>query len=595
MMPRRGPRTGRARAAVLALAAGALAVAACAPRPRAIAYGTDTCARCRMTASDRRFGAEIVTRTGKSYVFDSVECMAEHLAANGRLPVHSLWVADFARPGHFVEATKAVYLRSSRVGSPMGSGVAAFGERAAAERARGELGGEVVGWEEVRSGAARAEAGGRSERNAAANPSPSPGRNPNADANADVGPGTGAGAEAGAERGVLVVGSGTRFGSVTAAVRAAAAGDTIVVPAGVYREPTIVVGRPVTLVGRPGAVLDGEGKRAILLVRADDVTVRGLTLRNVGVSYMEDRAAVKVDSARGCVIEGNRIEDAFFGIYLARTAGCRVARNEIRARGKSEAASGNGIHLWYSREAEIVENRIHGQRDGIYFEFVRASRITGNTSEDNLRYGLHFMFSDSCTYAGNAFRRNGAGVAVMYTKHVAMEGNHFEDNWGGAAFGLLMKSISDSRIAGNTFRGNTTGVYAESSNRLDVRENDFVGNGWAIRLMADCEDGRFTRNNFLGNSFDVATNSRSSFSTFEGNHWDGYRGYDLDHDGLGDAPYRPVTLFSVMVEDNEAALALLRSPFVELLDAAERLLPSLTPETLVDRAPALRAIPRRRS
>ncbi|MBX6365499.1 MAG: nitrous oxide reductase accessory protein NosL, partial [Gemmatimonadetes bacterium] len=148
-LARPGPRLAGARAR----AAGARAAVAGAPRPRAIAYGTDTCAHCLMTASDRRFGAEIVTRTGKSYVFDSVECMARHLATHEKLPVHSLWVVDFARPGHFVEATTAVYLRSPRVGSPMGLGVAAFGDRAAAERARAALGGELLGWAAVRAAA----------------------------------------------------------------------------------------------------------------------------------------------------------------------------------------------------------------------------------------------------------------------------------------------------------------------------------------------------------------------------------------------------------------------------------------------------------
>jgi len=180
---------------------------------------------------------------------------------------------------------------------------------------------------------------------------------------------------------------------------------------------------------------------------------------------------------------------------------------------------------------------------------------------------------------------------VMYTKHVDMEGNRFADNWGSASYWLLLKEIADSRIVHNVFARNTIGIRAESSDRIEVRENDFLENGWAVKLMADCEADGFTRNNFLGNSFDVATNSSvTSLSRFDGNHWDTYRGYDLNHDGFGDAPYHPVRFFAVAVEANEAALALMRSPFVELLDVAERLLPSLTPAGLVDRHPALRRI-----
>jgi len=380
-------------------------------------------------------------------------------------------------------------------------------------------------------------------------------------------------------------------GAISAAVRAAAPGDTIVVGAGVYEEPTILLDRPVVLLGRPGAILDGTRSRGILRVTADGVVVRGLTFRNVPESYVEDRAGIRVENARDCDIEGNRFDNTIFGIYLAGTTDCVVARNVLRGRARAETSSGNGIHLWHAARIRILDNRISGHRDGIYFEFVRASLIEGNVSRGNLRYGLHFMFSDSCRYLRNVFAGNGAGVAVMYTKHVDMEGNRFADNWGSASYGLLLKEIADSRIVHNVFARNTIGIRAESSDRIEVRENDFLENGWAVKLMADCEADGFTRNNFLGNSFDVATNSSvTSLSRFDGNHWDTYRGYDLNHDGFGDAPYHPVRFFAVAVEANEAALALMRSPFVELLDVAERLLPSLTPAGLVDRHPALRRI-----
>ena len=88
----------------------------------------------------------------------------------------------------------------------------------------------------------------------------------------------------------------------------------------------------------------------------------------------------------------------------------------------------------------------------------------------------------------------------------------------------------------------------------------------------------------------VATNSRSPSTTFAGNYWDDYRGYDVDRDGTGDVPHRPVRLFSVIVERQPASLILMRSTFATLLDAAERVLPSLTPDALVDSAPAMKRI-----
>jgi nitrous oxidase accessory protein len=88
----------------------------------------------------------------------------------------------------------------------------------------------------------------------------------------------------------------------------------------------------------------------------------------------------------------------------------------------------------------------------------------------------------------------------------------------------------------------------------------------------------------------VATNSREPSTTLRGNYWDGYRGHDLNRDGVGDVPYRPVRLFSLIVERHAQALVLLRSGLVDMLDAAERVLPALTPTTLTDGQPAMRRL-----
>ncbi|HEY7614782.1 MAG TPA: nitrous oxide reductase family maturation protein NosD [Gemmatimonadales bacterium] len=387
----------------------------------------------------------------------------------------------------------------------------------------------------------------------------------------------------------ILVEPGGAVPTLAAALRQARPGDTILVLPGTYREPRIVVAVPVTILGRDDPTFDGEGLHEILTVTADRVTIRGLTLRNVGHSYTEDRAAIRLDGVRGCSITGNRFVAAFFGIYAARSSGCLVTDNVLEGRGGRQTTSGNAIHLFQSDGFIVARNRIRGHRDGIYLEFSPRARILDNESVANLRYGLHFMYSDSCEYRGNRFLRNGAGVAVMYSRAISMIGNRFEDNWGPAAYGLLLKDIKDSRVEGNLLSRNSTGLYAEGSDRIVVAGNQFLGNGWAVRLMADAIDNTFRRNRFEGNSFDVATNSsRAGASSFAENFWDSYAGYDLDRDGYGDVPFRPVRLFSVLVEQSEPAIILLRSFFLDLLDLAERVMPAITPERLVDTRPLMR-------
>jgi nitrous oxidase accessory protein len=230
---------------------------------------------------------------------------------------------------------------------------------------------------------------------------------------------------------------------------------------------------------------------------------------------------------------------------------------------------------------------VHGYRDGIYFEFVHDTQVLRNVSERNIRYGLHFMYSDDCEYTSNVFRKNGSGVAVMYTNRVHMTANRFEDNWGSAAYGLLLKEIADSRLERNVFVNNTSGLIADGANRVQAVGNTFERNGWAIKVEGSTVDGRFSGNSFVGNTFDVTTNSRTPSSVFEGNYWDAYRGYDLDRNGIGDVPHAPVRLFAVIVERSPQAIVLLRSALVALLDAAEKAIPSLTPKLFVDPKPVM--------
>lgn len=387
---------------------------------------------------------------------------------------------------------------------------------------------------------------------------------------------------------ILLVGTTQKYQSIKQAIAVAATGDTVLVNSGYYSEGTIILTKSITILGKDYPVISGEGKTEILLVKADGIIIKGITFSDAGLSFIHDNAAIKLDNVKDCVIEKNKFKNNFFGIYLAKSHHCKIINNEISSSSIRETYSGNGIHLWYCRNITIINNHLRGHRDGIYLEFVRKSLIENNFSEKNVRYGLHFMFSDSCNYSNNIFIKNGAGVAVMYTHNVTMTGNRFEQNWGGGAYGLLLKEISDSKIENNYFYKNSSGIYLEGCTRIKSSGNNFVENGWAVRLMANSMENIFERNNFIGNTFDISTNSIKNYNTFNNNYWSEYKGYDLNKDGIGDVPYHPVKLFSVITERNRPILILLRSFFIELLNIAENIFPTLTPETLIDNKPAMR-------
>ena len=369
---------------------------------------------------------------------------------------------------------------------------------------------------------------------------------------------------------------------------AAGIGDTIMVHAGTYHEKNLLINKRVVLKGLNYPVLDGEKKYEVISVKANGVTVDGFRVIHSGVSSIEDFGGIKIYNCRDVVIENNILEDTFFGIYTLQGTNCTIRNNRLTAYGQEEQQSGNGIHCWKSDSMRIIGNTITGHRDGIYFEFVTNSIIWRNTSFKNLRYGLHFMFSQNNMYVTNIFRNNGAGVAVMYSHGVKMYNNYFQENWGDAAYGLLLKEISDSYIGGNHFEKNTSGIYMEGASRIQMERNTFRDNGWAMKIQASCMDITVTKNDFIGNTFDVGTNGSLMLNKFDNNYWDKYEGYDLDKDRVGDIPYRPVSLYSMIVEKNPPAMMLFRSFITTLMDKTEKILPSITPENLKDEHPMMR-------
>jgi nitrous oxidase accessory protein len=387
-----------------------------------------------------------------------------------------------------------------------------------------------------------------------------------------------------------VVKKNTTISSIQVAINMAHAGDTIIVMSGTYAEGNIIINKPLVFTGKNYPVLDGRHANEIISVKSNNVTVEGFKIVHSGVSSLTDIAGIKIYQAKNVVVRNNILDDTFFGIYLQKSVSCIIENNKLTAYGATDQQSGNGIHCWQSDSLRIIGNSITGHRDGIYFEFVTNSVIWRNISQSNSRYGLHFMFSHNDDYIANIFKNNNAGVSVMFTHGVKMFNNIFEDNWGDGSYGIFLKEISDSYITGNKFLRNTTGIFMEGATRVIVTKNEFKKNGWALKVDASCMDDTITSNNFLGNSFDIATNGTLVLSNFNNNYWDKYEGYDLNRDGTGDVPYHPVSMFSMIVAQNPASMVLFRSVMASLFDKVEKIIPGLTPENLIDHHPHMKPL-----
>lgn len=123
----------------------------CKSTPKEIAYGSDGCHFCSMTIVDKQHAAQFMTQKGRSYVFDASECMLNHLKKIDPSTVAIFLVNDYNAPGETIDATKATYLVSKNIPSPMGEYLSAFASVEAAKKAQAENKGELFKWEELKT------------------------------------------------------------------------------------------------------------------------------------------------------------------------------------------------------------------------------------------------------------------------------------------------------------------------------------------------------------------------------------------------------------------------------------------------------------
>ena len=126
-----------------------IALTSCQPKEKAIVYGQDECQHCRMMIIEKQYGTELVTKKGKVYTFDSIECLIDYLRTDkiDENEVALSMVTSFNQPEVLRAVKDSYYLYSIKLPSPMGMFLTAFETKAAAEEAKTKYGGEVMNWE----------------------------------------------------------------------------------------------------------------------------------------------------------------------------------------------------------------------------------------------------------------------------------------------------------------------------------------------------------------------------------------------------------------------------------------------------------------
>lgn len=384
---------------------------------------------------------------------------------------------------------------------------------------------------------------------------------------------------------------------IQAAIDAAAPGDTVVIPAGVYDGP-IVVDKTITLVGDGWPVIDGRHEGDVVVIAADGVTLRGFVIQGSGRDVSREPGGIRLEGDNA-TIEDNRLRDVLYGIILINSDGHTVRGNTIVSlEAEPTQRRGHAIYLWNTSHNRIEGNTIRSAKDGIFLGFATFNEIRDNHVSD-VRYGIHYMYADDNGFFGNVFRENIAGAAIMYSRRIELSGNEFAYNTSAASgYGILLKDVDDVTIRGNHIHHNRLGMTMEGAPQSPLAfvrvENNLIGYNDAALELTTTTNAVFVGNTFVGNLKQVESRGgdigrRNVWSEDgRGNYWDAYQGYDADGDGVGDIPFRYEGLYDDLIEKNEALKAYQYTFAHAALDLTARWFPVYRPEPrVVDPAPLM--------
>jgi nitrous oxidase accessory protein len=372
-----------------------------------------------------------------------------------------------------------------------------------------------------------------------------------------------------------------------ARVDAAMPATIIQVEAGTYRGD-LLIDRPLHLVGIGRPTLVGSGKGSVVRIRANDVTLEGFDIdgRNGG-SLEADSAGVHV-AANRATIRDCRIVRALFGIYLREANESRVERCVIEGTpGKDPGEQGSGIHIFNATGFTLLDNTVRYSRDGFYLQSAGHGFVANNTVSD-VRYGLHYMFSDDNVFEDNSFARSAAGAALMYSKRIQFRRNRFLHNRGFASVGLLMQGCDDVVAEDNLIADNARGIFLEGSSRDLFRRNVVAQSDTAVVLYDSSYQNRFVGNSFISNLSPLLLVGRRTDTVFDGNYWSDHDEPDLDGDGVRERPYRLSNVFDHLRGNLTAADLFAQGLGASVLSAAERMFPVLEAISVVDAHPLAR-------
>ncbi len=398
--------------------------------------------------------------------------------------------------------------------------------------------------------------------------------------------------------GVLALGAGPGWGaewrvmpgaSIQAAITQAAAGDTVRVARGVYRE-NLRITKPLQLIGEDRPTLDGSGHGDIIRVASPDVSVAGFILADSGHDLEAQNAGIYIQpGSHRARVSACDFSYTLFGLWIEKADGVRIERNLITGKRDLDSSQrGNGIQLYNTHGARIEGNHISFVRDAIYVDVSHDAVFRGNRMHHS-RYGTHYMNSYRNLWEDNDSYYNRGGLALMEVRDQVVRNNRA---WGNTDHGIMLRTIQDAVVENNVVAGNGRGFFIYDAEYNTLRGNLVVDNQVGVHLWAGSVRNEVEGNDFIGNREQVryVASRDETWGARSGNHWSNYLGWDRNGDGRGDVPYEANDLVDRLAWRHPLVKLLLASPAIQTLRLISRQFPLLRAPSIVDPQPRMQPV-----
>ncbi|MBL8539060.1 MAG: nitrous oxide reductase family maturation protein NosD [Betaproteobacteria bacterium] len=375
--------------------------------------------------------------------------------------------------------------------------------------------------------------------------------------------------------------------SIAAAIQKAQPGDTVSVERGHYEEH-LVIDKPLHFIGVNRPTLSGGNTGDVVRVKAADVVIEAFIIRDSGADLGAQNAGVYVEpGADRLIVRNNDLVYNLFGIWLNKVKDVQISSNLIAGkRDLASAQRGNGIQLYNTTGAQIVDNNISFSRDGIYVDVSHHAVFRGNRIH-HLRYGTHYMNSHHNLWEDNESYLNRGGLALMEVRNQVVRNNRA---WGNSDHGIMLRTIQDSAVENNVVAGNNRGFFVYDAEYNTIRNNLVIGNRVGVHLWAGSIHNDVDGNDFIQNHSQIrfVAARDEEWGKQNGNYWSNYIGWDADANGIGDVAYEANDVIDRLTWKHPLVKLLLYSPAVQTLRMIAKQFPLLRSPSVIDKHPRMR-------